>query len=1323
MRWSVLLFVTLVSQISFGQGVRFNKVIGHGEFDNSSITAIAEDYLGRMWFGSREGLHLYDATSIRSFHSEIGNEQSLTTNWIQCLREDSLQNLWIGTDNGLNKMSMADFSVQRYNLSDFGSRGNSILDIYVDKNGIVWVSSFGGLYYYQTDENRFRKLNIASVDQDFVINHIFKNNDDELVLVTNNSGLYTIDVDDFSIAPLFTHQLQQYEIRNAVQDDNNNYWLATKSDGMILFNGQEAKRFKPTEVTHNILQVFSDQSGVYALSDGDGLYHIDPKKHTLARYRIADEVGITSNVLVSVYKDSRNTIWFGMINSGVCYLDKYSSVFTHHLSQMEHSSLKRKLSILDALALDRDNLLLATDGEGLVKININTGDTTKIALGNIRVVKKLYRDNNGFIWGGTYQDGLICLDKNLTLIKHYSKISSQNGNLVDDSVWALKEDYSGNFWIGTLGSGLFLFDTKEEIFYSCKEDLEDFKLDESVITTIYIDNTNKLYVGTKEGLMVYDEQSKRFNSFNTIAKPLSNNTIRQVYEDQDMGMWICTENGLNHWKNGELTVYSKENGLSASRIQGIVEDKNGRLWVASTYGLNLGIDSTHYRTLLMEDGLSSNNINTEGVILLPDNRVLLLTLNGITLFDPDKIKTNQQEPEVVFSDLWINGQIQNDFTGTKTRTHISSRDKIKFKYEERFFSIGFSALNYNWPSKNKYSYLLEGYSEQWIEGGNLGRATFTNLTPGDYVFKVKAANNDGLWNNQTKELVIEVMPPWWDTWWANLIYFSVLVGIIYFFRAYIVKGEIYKHTIRTKELEVKRKEELEKLKDQFFTNISHDIRTPLSLIVAPISSLINSEEKLSQNERHNVYQTIKRNCDSLLRLVNQLLDYRKLELGKLKLRVKEINLSELMHEMVQRFATTTYSNQNYTIKVEAEENVTIAGDYLLVENIFYNLISNAIKHSNKAEVEIILGCKKVEDEVEFWVKDNGEGISSSNMKRIFDRFYQGDHKGYGSGIGLSYVKELVDVHKGTISVESSSEWGTKFILRWPAAGQQFDGKPIEDIDDIEVGQLMSEASENANDTNLTDHSKKPKIIIAEDNDDLRNYLNSEFQGTYKIKLAANGAEALKLVDTFFPDLIISDVMMPEMDGNELCKKVKSKLATSHIPVLLLTAKTTDEHQLEGIESGADGYITKPFNIDLLRKKVEKTIEIRNQLRKRFSQLPEVDPQDLQMSEADKKLLTKLNAYIDKNIQETELSIESVAEELGLSRGHFHKKMKALTDASPSEYIRTIRLKKAAELLRLRKYSIEEVSYEVGFSSPSYFSRSFNNFYGVSPSKYIQTDKD
>jgi DNA-binding response OmpR family regulator len=567
------------------------------------------------------------------------------------------------------------------------------------------------------------------------------------------------------------------------------------------------------------------------------------------------------------------------------------------------------------------------------------------------------------------------------------------------------------------------------------------------------------------------------------------------------------------------------------------------------------------------------------------------------------------------------------------------------------------------------------------------------------------------------------MPPWWDTWWANLIYFSVLVGIIYFFRAYIVKGEIYKHTIRTKELEVKRKEELEKLKDQFFTNISHDIRTPLSLIVAPISSLINSEEKLSQNERHNVYQTIKRNCDSLLRLVNQLLDYRKLELGKLKLRVKEINLSELMHEMVQRFATTTYSNQNYTIKVEAEQNVTIAGDYLLVENIFYNLISNAIKHSNKAEVEIILGCKKVEEEVEFWVKDNGEGISSSNMKRIFDRFYQGDHKGYGSGIGLSYVKELVDVHKGTISVESSSEWGTKFILNWPAARQQFDGKPIEDIDDIDGGQLTSEASENANDTNLTDHSKKPKIIIAEDNDDLRNYLNSEFQGTYKIKLAANGVEALKLVDTFFPDLIISDVMMPEMDGNELCKKVKSKLATSHIPVLLLTAKTTDEHQLEGIESGADGYITKPFNIDLLRKKVEKTIEIRNQLRKRFSQLPEVDPQDLQMSEADKKLLTKLNAYIDKNIQETELSIESVAEELGLSRGHFHKKMKALTDASPSEYIRTIRLKKAAELLRLRKYSIEEVSYEVGFSSPSYFSRSFNNFYGVSPSKYIQTDKD
>jgi signal transduction histidine kinase/ligand-binding sensor domain-containing protein/DNA-binding response OmpR family regulator len=1316
------LILLLLSQQLMSQSLRFNRVLGHGKFDNSSITAIDEDYLGRMWFGSREGLHLYDATSIRSFYSEMGNDNSLTTNWIQCIKTNRDKSIWIGTDNGLNRMSLIDFSVKRYNLSVYGSRENSVIDLYIDDSQVVWVSTFGGLFRYDASLDEFIKIEINSGVNSLVISNFYKNNNGQVLLVTINSGLYTLNTNAGVITPYEVEKLAGYEIRNVTQDTHGNYWIATKNDGLLLYDGYSIRQNNQGDDAQNILQVYADESGVYALTDGDGLYVVQPESFGITKYRVGDGSGVNSNVVMSVFKDSRNTLWFGMINAGVCYLDQYSSVFKHFLNQKSNESFEKTLSILDAIAIDDNNLLVSTDGEGLINLNLTTGKTTQYIFNDIRVIKSLFKDSKGYIWGGTYQNGLICLNNELKLMNHYPEIKSEDGILNDDSVWAINEDSEGRLWIGTLGSGLFLLDRINRKFYSCKLDLPDFKLDESVITTIFIDDNGDLFVGTKEGLLLYSETEKQFIPFEQIATALSNNTIRQLYRDTQNGLWICTEDGLNYWKDKRHKVFSPNNGLSANRIQGIAEDNAGRLWIASTYGLNMALDSSQFRTFLVEDGLSSNNINTEGVFKLPDNRIVLLTLNGITLFNPNQIKTNTIEPEIVFSDLWINGELKKKTPAKKNSQHISNVNQLNFKYQERFFSIAFSALNYNWPGKNKYSYKLEGYNDNWIDAGNMGRATYTNLSPGEYTFKVKASNNDGLWSKEAKELAIVVHRPWWDTWWANLIYFSCLVGLIYFFRSYIVKGEIYKHTILSKELEVKRKEDLEKLKDQFFTNISHDIRTPLSLILAPITSLMSNDNSLSSGERISMYQTIKKNCDSLLRLVNQLLDYRKLELGILKLRVQEIDLNELLNGMVRRFSTSTYSNQNYSIHFKATENVKLWGDYIMIENVFYNLISNAVKHANKEDIEIELGCKIADDKAILWVSDNGQGINESTLKRIFERFYQGNQQGTGNGIGLAYVKELVNLHKATIKVESSSEWGTRFEMEWLLGNEHFDKSLLKDKrktatdTDSNIETLRVE-DEGEN----TDANKLPKLIIAEDNDDLRQYLYNEFKSSYRVKLAANGSEALKIVESFFPDLIISDVMMPEMDGNQLCQKVKTKISTSHIPVILLTAKTTDENQMEGIESGADAYITKPFNVELLKSKVNKTIEIRQQLRKRFSQLPEADPKELDMSDTDKKLLSKLNEFIEKNIQESDLSIESTAEELGLSRGHLHKKMKALTGVSPSEYIRNIRLKKAADLLRLRKYTIEEITYEVGFSSPSYFSRSFNHYYGTSPSKFINQD--
>ncbi len=775
---------------------------------------------------------------------------------------------------------------------------------------------------------------------------------------------------------------------------------------------------------------------------------------------------------------------------------------------------------------------------------------------------------------------------------------------------------------------------------------------------------------------------------------------------------------MNCLHNDSLRVFTKKDGLSGNRIQYVTQDQSGRMWIATTFGLNLLTNDYRFRIFLEEDGLSANNFNTGSGCILPNGNILIASVNGLTHFVPRDIQRNLNKANVILTNIWVNGELKVPSSDLTSDEHISRLEELRLEYDQRFFSLEFSALNYYLPQKNEYAYKLEGFNETWIKAGHDRKVTYTNLSPGDYTFKVKASNNDGIWNEEFTELKIVILPPWWDTWWANLIFVLILLSVVFFFRSYVARGERFKLELKNKELETKQKEELENMKAQFFTNISHELRTPLSLIVAPISSLIKKDDQLNTSERTNIYSTIKKNCDRLLTLVDQLLYFRKLQSGKLKPMVGEVKVEKFVKEVVHKFQ---HSEEKRDVVIDVDccsSNTTLWVDINMFENIFYNLISNAIKNVDKSKVRIELACEEEKDSILIWIKDNGVGISENDQKKIFDRFYQVENHGIGTGIGLSFVKEIIDLHKAEIWIESKLGEGACFKMRFKKGNAHFPmSELVSTISTKQVDNLLTQVHE---DSVIADVVKKQaKLLIVEDSLELCEYLKGEFKTDYKIKIANNGKEGLKITESFYPDVILSDVMMPEMDGLEFCKCVKTKIATSHIPVVLLTAKSTDEELYEGIESGADAYVTKPFNIDVLKLRIRKLIETRNQIKKRFSNAIGNDEFIVDISASDKRLLKKLDDHITNNILNTDLSIERISEEIGISRSHFHKKMKALTGCSPSEYVRNYRLKKSIELLKQNKYSIEEISYSVGFSSPSYFSRSFTKFYGKSPKKYLE----
>tara|TARA_R110001599_G_scaffold15001_3_gene63900 strand:- start:275 stop:3049 length:2775 start_codon:yes stop_codon:yes gene_type:complete len=913
-------------------------------------------------------------------------------------------------------------------------------------------------------------------------------------------------------------------------------------------------------------------------------------------------------------------------------------------------------------------------------------------------------DKDGTIWIGTYHSGLHSFNPNTGLFKHYNSQPFNDNGISGSSAYKVLVDFEDNIWLGTT-QGLFKVKKQSGQEYSVI----------SMIDRMSQESTN--------------------NS--------ASNYILSLYEATDQTLWIGTKGaGLCRYlpNTDRFIWYDKFNGLEEENVCGIIESLDGNIWMGGNAGISkLDMETKEFHNYTTDDGLLSNDFNINSAFKDKLGNIYFGSYQGVNYFNPSEIITNTNESSLYLSEFRLfNEKVLPTQEDSPLRKVISETDSIVLKHDQSVFTIEYSGINFTRPEKNEYAYYLEGYEETWNYVGKKRSATYTNLDPGSYTFKLKAANNDGVWNQSPLTLYITVLSPWWKTNWALFSYIALFVLGIYVLNKMTqsrIREKQIIHSEREKRLQEK---DLDEKKFQFFTNISHEFRTPLTLIINPLKDILN-DDNLSLppriKEKHNI---IYKNTDRLYRMVNELLDFRKLELNKIGVRAKEINLVNLTQEVVAHFKEEAL-DKNIHLSLDSDsEDMNIWADESMMEKIIFNLLSNAFKvtpEGGAINIELLskdesynlpLADKsKPTAGVELIISDTGPGLRPEETERIFERFYQVENlnKTYygGTGIGLEVVQSFVELHKGKIEVKSEVGSGTSFRIILPKGPKHFAENEIftdvkEPDSQKERVNLVKSHIDAISDTSPEEATTSYTLLIVEDNGELRSYLKNELKNQYRILLAKNGKEGLELAKSALPDIIITDVIMPEMDGFEFCKRIKGDMRTSHIPLLMLTAKARIDDRMEGIETGADAYMVKPFDLRLLRLRLSQLITSRQLIfNKYFSVISDV-PVNKNTTSLDKDFIEKVLNYINNNIDDPDLSVEVLASKLNLSRSQFYRKIKALTNQTANEFLRNIRIERAKQIIENGNTNISEVCYKVGFSTPSYFTKCFKEHFGILPTE-------
>ena len=1366
----MLLFLQLlpVHLLAQKDNIKFERIQVVQGLRLGDILSIQQDSQGFMWFGTWDGLYKYDGYSLTGYKHDRLDSTSLGNNLIFSLYEDRAGTLWIGTaGSGLNRFSSEQEEFTRFvrNPNDPHSlNANVVRSIYEDRSGTLWVGTWNGLNKFDRDTGKFTRVlcdpepKNPSAPDSYGVLSIFEDRSGTLWVATTGRGLHMLDRETgeftrFVHDPGNAHNLSSNVVLSIHEDRSGTLWVGT-AKGLNRFDreNEQFRRFvhdpkNPYSLSaNNIWSIHEDRTGRLLIGTDDGLNIFEPNKEQFVRlvHEPKNLHSLSSNVVQSIHEDRTGALWIGTAD-GVNRLDREQQRFAHfvHDPGNPHSLSHKSVG---AIHEDRSGTLWVGTEGGLNKLDRDTGqfrhfvhDPKNPHSLSHNNVTSVHEDRSGTLWVGT-RGGLNRFDRDTEQFMRFVHDPENPHSLSANDIWSIHEDRTGTLWIGTAPGGLNRFDREQESFTHFVHDPNDSRsLGNNVVTSIYEGSSGMLWFGTGGGgINRYDREREQFTLFvhdSDNPRSLSHDWVGVVFEDHAGTLWAATwYGGLNKLDHDTklFTLYTEKNGLPTNHICNIEEDEHSRLWLGTLNGLSrFDPQSETFRNFDVDDGLKNNLFNWNACIKSRSGELFFGGDNGIDYFHPDSVRDNPHIPPVVITRFtrYNSGDAEGNPIIEKG---ISERQYLDLSYDDRILTFEFAALNFRNPLKNQYAYKLEGFNEDWIQLGTKHDVTFTNLDPGEYTLRVKGSNNDGIWNEEGTSLRITVIPPWWRTRWAYGLYVLLFMTALYGIRDYELRRLQLRNALKIKNVEAEKLQELDRLKSRFFASISHEFRTPLTLILGPVEKWLNG---MRQKEMQADFHIVQRNARRLQQLINQLLDLSKLEAGKMRLHAAPGNIVELMRMIVMTFESLA-KQKGIDLQFRAEEEeIRAYVDRDKLEKILTNLLSNAFKFTeNQGEVAVAAAVGKNElptaaGFVEIRVSDTGVGIPEDQIDKVFDRFHQVEKRPNhsGTGIGLALTKELVELHHGHIAVDSAVGKGTTFIVKLPLGNEHLTAEEI--VETVASDQLLviSEQSTEpgiqrppSGDQQPTTNNGLPVLLIVDDNADMRAYMRGYLEEYYRIVEAEDGAQGINQTHKHIPDLIISDVMMPEMDGFELCGKLKSDARTSHVPVILLTARASGESKVEGLETGADDYLTKPFDVKELQARVRNLIEQRHRLQERFRRELQIQPSEVTVTSMDEAFLTKVMAAVEAHIDDPAFETDDLAHEAAISRRQLNRKLRALTGQSVREFMRTIRLKRAAQLLQEQSGTVTEIAYEVGFNSIGHFAKIFRQEFGVAPSEFRDT---
>ncbi|MBX2944851.1 MAG: response regulator [Cyclobacteriaceae bacterium] len=1367
--WAILLVMVLHSYNGYAQPAElykkklvFDQLQEELSLSQSSINCILQDSEGYLWIGTWSGLIRYDGYTTTVFHSE-NQPGKLQSNKILTLFEDQSGFLWIGTHmGGLFRYNKNNSSFEKFvhdELDPTSLSNNNIRAIQEDANGNLWIGTENGINIRKKNSSGFSHITTKtspSLTHDFITAiHRSANNEIWVGTVYGLNKLQSHDDRYVFKSYLYDKETDNQALHNHIYDiaslpteTGTGIWLTTKKGLKALINGQLSSYSIPNKpasysLFSSLLVVAGDHPYLIAGSEsGISFFNVLTMQFDERKLTGWNEMNLSHGSVTSLYIDRGGVLWVGT-KKGINKFDSYTKEF----ESFTVAQFDKTKSIITGVQLSATGgYWISTIGGGLYKFDgINSFTKYKIVTPEentfTEFVQTLYSDGKGSVWVGTAGAGVYHFNEHqlttseISSYNHYA--TETNSILKDNYIMAITSDGRDNVLIGTWGGGLYkILQHGDVIRY------EDPRLSIAPNVVLYVDRSGTTWVGTrgngffsiKEG----GEELKVEHYKRSETNSINDNFINCIYEDHAGIFWLATDGGLSSFdrRRDIFEHYKIEGGPSNDVIVSILEDSQGKLWLAHWNGLTVvdPADQTWTRNYDRNDhimgGFFYNNVCVKGL----GGELLFAGSEGFNRIDTKKIIQRPENSPLAITQFGLFGK--NVAYGEEVNGRIlldgplRNNSKIELKHFENSVAFEFASLDFAAPPKIRYAYMLEGFNDTWNYTESDRRfANYTNLNPGTYTFKVKASGIDGIWQEEYSQISLVIHPPWWKTFWAAVLY--VLLGFValYIFRRFILLRANLLHDIKLERLQRENLEKLNKAKLDFFTNISHEFRTPLTLILGPAQSLLESGE-LSKQAR-NLVSNISDNSQRLLRLVNQLLDFRKAESGNLNLKVSEGNIVRFVREIKLSFDALAEQMQIQFIMETTHENIKVWFDRNQFEIILLNLLSNAFKHTPQHGT-IILEVNDKGNTVELIVKDSGKGIKQEHFEHIFQTFFSYDENRQhtGTGIGLALSKSLVEMHQGTIQVESKEGEYTHFKIILKKGKEHFIQEEIQpwsdDLESMDHYPSLIDTEWNSisyeEPVEKNDRSRLlPKLLIVEDVSTVRAYIKSIFNNAYTVIEATQGEEGWEKAITTIPDVIISDVMMPVMDGITLCKRLKSDKRTSHIPLILLTARTSLIYKIEGLETGADEYLTKPFNPKVLELKVRNLLQLRTRLHEAFRdrQVLNIEPKKVTLNSADELFIQQVLESIESNMTNVDYTIENLCQDVAMSRMQVYRKLKALTGFSANEFIRCMRLKRAAQLLEQHQLTVAEVTYEVGFTDLPYFRECFKKMFGVTPSEYAQ----